>query len=197
VGRFFSPDRGHSKKQLEMVRAFRLMHDRGLRGWVLHLVGGCKPEDRRYLDHVRQAAAGLPVEIHVDASGAELEALFAAASVFWLATGLDEDVDHHPERFEHFGIATVEAMSFGAVPVVVGQAGPREVVTDGVDGFHFHRMSDLVGRTEQLIGDDGLRRHLSEAAVRRSTAFSAEQFGDQVRAIVEAVAARPAEKGRT
>jgi glycosyltransferase involved in cell wall biosynthesis len=194
VGRFFSPERGHSKKQLEMVRAFRTLSERGPRGWVLHLVGGCKPEDRPYLDDVRRAAAGLPVEIHVDASGAELEALFAEASLFWLATGLDESVEHHPERFEHFGIATVEAMSFGVVPIVVGEAGPREVVTDGVDGFHFHTTGELVARSEQLVADDGLRGRLAAAARRRSAAFSSETFGGRVRAIVEQVAARPADR---
>jgi hypothetical protein len=31
---------------------------------------------------------------------------------------LGEDPERHPDRFEHFGITTVEAMSAGAVPVV-------------------------------------------------------------------------------
>ena len=29
------------------------------------------------------------------------------------------DPDRHPDRFEHFGITTVEAMSAGAVPIVI------------------------------------------------------------------------------
>ena len=74
----------------------------------------------------------------------ELRSLFARASVYWHATGLGEDPELHPERMEHFGIATVEAMSAGAVPVAIGVAGQLEVFDDGVEGFHFHDLDELL-----------------------------------------------------
>ena len=122
VGRFFAAEQGHSKKQLEMVHAFRTLVDRGLRGWTLHLVGGCEGVGRPYLERVRAAAAGYPVDIHVDASGDDLAALYAQASIYWHASGMGESPDRHPGRLEHFGMTTVEAMSAGAVPVVIGLA---------------------------------------------------------------------------
>ena len=68
VGRFFAPGLGHAKRQLEMVRFFgQIVRAGGLPGWTLHVVGGCEESQRPYLERVRQAAAGLPVEIHANA----------------------------------------------------------------------------------------------------------------------------------
>ena len=71
IGRFFDPRRGHSKKQLELVQAFRRLHESGRApGWWLHLVGGCSPEDRDYAMAVKREALGLPVHVHLSAPGA-------------------------------------------------------------------------------------------------------------------------------
>ena len=144
VGRFFGAESGHSKKQLQLVEAFRRLLDRGVAGWTLHLVGGCGEADLGYLESVQAAAEGLPVVFHVDAPGDELEDLYARASLFWHATGLGEDPEADPQRLEHFGIATVEAMSAGVVPVVFGVAGQLEIVEDGVSGYHFDDLDELV-----------------------------------------------------
>jgi glycosyltransferase involved in cell wall biosynthesis len=185
VGRFFAPKAGHSKKQLEMVEAFRRLVERGrAEGWSLHLVGGCSEADRPYLDQVLAAAAGLPVEVHVDASGAELADLYARASIFWHAAGLDEDVEDDPNRQEHFGISIVEAMSAGAVPVVVGQAGPAEIVQPGQSGRHFTDLDDLVRQTEELVADPEELARLSAAAAVRAQWFGLEAFAERLEAIV-------------
>jgi glycosyltransferase involved in cell wall biosynthesis len=180
VGRFFGSGSGHSKKQLELVDAFRLLLDRGVEGWTLHLVGGCGEADQDYLESVRLAAEGLPVVFHVDAPGEELEDLYARASVFWHATGLGEDPEEAPQRLEHFGIATVEAMSAGVVPVVIGIAGQLEIVEDGVNGCHFATLDELVATTAALVADDSRRQALSTAATERARNFSLDRFGERL-----------------
>ncbi|MBL8777995.1 MAG: glycosyltransferase [Acidimicrobiales bacterium] len=187
VGRFFAAEAGHSKKQLEMVEAFRRLVDRGLEGWTLHLVGGCSAVDRPYLEQVQAAAEGLPIELHVDAPGDELRALYAKASIYWQATGLGEDPERDPDRLEHFGIATVEAMSAGAVPVVIGLAGQIEIVQPGVSGFHFATLDELVERTEAVVGDDELRARLSEGAEARARDFSVDAFTETFGVVVDRV----------
>ena len=190
VGRFFAAEAGHSKKQLEMVEAFRRLVEGGLDGWSLHLVGGCSEVDRPYLDQVRTAAEGLPVVLHVDAPGGELRDLYARASIYWQATGLGEDPERHPDRLEHFGIATVEAMSAGAVPVVIGLAGQLEIVEHGVHGFHFIDLDGLVRHTDALVADSDLLASLSVAAEERARDFSVDAFTATFEAVVAEVTAR-------
>lgn len=187
VGRFFAAEMGHSKKQLELVRAFRRLNEQGVRGWTLHLVGGCSADGQSYLDQVRREAAGYPVELHVNASGHELEALYGRASIYWHASGLGEDVERHPGRLEHFGITTAEAMSAGAVPVVIGLAGQLETVRHGVDGFHFRSLDGLCAQTRRLIDDEPLRRQMSTSAAARARTFSIEAFERRLRAVIEAL----------
>jgi glycosyltransferase involved in cell wall biosynthesis len=185
VGRFFAPAAGHSKKQLEMVEAFRaLVEGGGADGWTLHLVGGCSDLDRPYLEQVRTAAAGLAVELHVDASGAELAGLYARASVFWHATGLGEHGERHPHRMEHFGISIVEAMSAGAVPVVLGEAGPAEIVEPGVSGLHFRDLTDLTEQTRRLIADPDELARLAQGARQRAEHFGLDAFADRLEQIL-------------
>lgn len=188
VGRFFPRDRGHSKKQLELVRAFRQLVDGGLRDWTLHLAGGCAPAGRAYLDAVRADAEGYPVELHPDLSGTELDALYARASVYWHAAGLGEDEQRHPERLEHFGISTVEAMSAGAVPVVIGRGGLVETVRDGVDGFVFADVDGLVERTRRLVDDPALRAKMAASAGRRAEEFSLPAFDQRLHALLDGLA---------
>lgn len=176
VGRFFPRGRGHSKKQLELVQAFRRLVDGGLRGWTLHLVGGCSDTGRDYLETVRAAAVGYPVELHVNALGSELDDLYARASIYWHAAGLGEDADRHPDRLEHFGISTVEAMSAGAVPVVLRAGGLVETVRDGVDGLHVDDLDAFAARTRELAEDPARLQGLSASAAQRARDFSLEAF---------------------
>jgi glycosyltransferase involved in cell wall biosynthesis len=180
VGRFFLPGTGHNKKQLELVEAFRRLCERGSRGWTFHLAGGCSHEHAAYLEQVRAAAQGLPVVLHPDATGADLRELYGRASIFWHAAGLDEQIERHPDRYEHFGITTVEAMSAGAVPVVIDGAGQVEIVEHGVSGYRFGSLDGLVAYTDQLIADPRLRATLSRAAERRAETFGWDAFATRV-----------------
>jgi glycosyltransferase involved in cell wall biosynthesis len=188
IGRFFGADRGHSKKQLEMVRAFAGAQDRGqLQGWEYHLVGGCSPEDEPYLEEVRRAGAGHAVHVHANAPRALVQELLSTASLFWHATGLDEDPAARPWAMEHFGITTVEAMAAGCVPVVIRLAGQREIVRDGVDGFLFDSLGELVARSVALAEDPQQRSALAQAGVARADAFSEHAFADRCGALVRAL----------
>ncbi len=190
VGRFYDRRFGHSKKQLELVRAFRRVVDRGLRGWELHLVGGWQQHHAGYLARVRAEAKGLPVHFHTDAPREELRQLYGRASIYWHATGLNESERRRPERFEHFGISTVEAMGAGAVPIVFGYGGQAEIVQDDVNGYLFRSLDELVTRTWLVAEDSQLRLRLAKAATQRAAEFSTERFTGRVRALVENASSR-------
>ena len=127
VGRFFAGS--HNKKHLEMLEVFRDMCDQGRipDGWELHLVGNVhrrRMEDLDYIADVHRLAEGYPVHVLKDLDFEELKDEYHRASIFWHATGLDEDESKRPEKHEHFGITTCEAMSAGCVPVGHRQGGP-------------------------------------------------------------------------
>ena len=137
VGRFFRGS--HEKKHGEMIKQFVQMVREGLRGWTLHLAGhqSGRDIDLDYTAELRRRAHGHPIEIHVDMDFERLRRLYADASIYWHAAGFGERVTRNPVRFEHFGIAVVEAMASAAVPIVLDQGGLPELVTHGVDGFHW------------------------------------------------------------
>ena len=181
VGRFFTE--GHSKCQADLVSAFRGLHDGGLEGWRLHLVGGVDgPLGRRYLEHVRGLAAGYPVDIHADVSRADLERRIADAAIVWHASGWRRDARRDPGHFEHFGIGIVEAMSAGAVPVVLGIGGPDEIVRHGVDGLKW--LDGPEEGTLSLAGNPALLRKMSANASERATAFRPAAFDAKIASAV-------------
>jgi glycosyltransferase involved in cell wall biosynthesis len=185
VGRFFPAHLGHSKKQLELVQAFRSLVDEGVADWELHLVGGCSVDGQGYLEEVEAAAAGYPVRFHVNATGTELSALLARASIYWHASGYGVDPDKEPDVLEHFGISTVEAMSAGAVPLVLAAGGLVETVRHGRDGYHFRTLDGLVAMTRRLVDDPALLAHMSESAEARAHDFGIEAFTARLDAIVD------------
>lgn len=176
VGRFFVE--GHTKKQLEMIHAFRRMCDQGLTGWEYHLVGGTNADPRsvRYLQDCRAAARGYPVHVHADAPLSRLVELYAGSALYWNATGYGADVTREPDRFEHFGMTTVEAMASGVVPLSYARAGQPEVIDDGLSGVLFETLDELTAQTFRLIAAPALLRTMSVAAVEASATFGYDRF---------------------
>src|SRR3989338_11504447 len=95
VGRFF-PEL-HNKKQKEMVEIFRTLMPQ-LPKVQLYLVGSVDPGGENYLESVKAAAQGLPVNILTNSSYGELCALYAKAKIYWHATGFSEDLEQFPEK---------------------------------------------------------------------------------------------------
>ena len=106
----------------------------------------------------------------------KLRQLYSHASIYWHATGFGEDEVKNPERMEHFGISTVEAQAAGAVPIVVGYGGQKEIVTDNKNGLLWTTKSQLYEKTLSLIENQKRRDELSQAAVKNSRRFSEGTF---------------------
>ena len=185
VGRFFAPGLGHAKRQKEMVEFFAAASRAGrLPGWKMYVVGGMEDSQRGYVDTVRAAGAGCPVEVITNAPRSRVEELLSNSSVFWSATGYGEDEDKSPWSSEHFGMTTVEAMAGGCVPVVIDRAGQKEIVREGIDGFRWSTPTQLIERTVQVAGDEALRARLAVSSVERAQAFSEDAFADRWHGIV-------------
>ena len=186
VGRFFVG--GHSKNHQMMIETFaRMIRRERLTGWTLRLIGasGSAPADRVYLAGLRSLAGGLPVQIETDVDITRVREAYRRASIYWHAAGFGQNEKRAPEAFEHFGIAPVEAMSAGAVPVVFDGGGVRETVEDGESGYLWRSASQLRKISWRLIRHASLRNRLAAAAVARSKEFSPEKFRKDFTGIVE------------
>lgn len=156
------------------------MTDAGLTGWELHLAGYVQDQD--YLTAVRAAAEGLPVHFHLDIGREEMEQLYAQSSIFWHAVGEGADPEKEPERMEHFGIVTVEAMSAGYVPLVINRGGQPEIVgTDGEAGVLWNSFDACADATRKLISQETLLRAMAMRAQARAAEFAFPRFCERVR----------------
>jgi glycosyltransferase involved in cell wall biosynthesis len=188
VGRFFAE--GHNKKHDVMIRVFRTMIDRGLlpRTWKLVLAGSRHTEKASHLayyDNLLSLARGYPVEFAPDIPFQGLLELYRTSSIYWHAAGFGESEEETPERFEHFGITTCEAMACGLVPVVIDSAGQRGLVAEGRTGYTFHTEEQLIEKTLVAIRDvdSGRAETLRGAAVASVRAYSPAVFRRRVRRI--------------
>jgi glycosyltransferase involved in cell wall biosynthesis len=188
VGRFFSEEVGHCKQQLKLVRAFRKMVDQGLTSWRLSLVGGCDRDHKDYALEVRRAAAGYPIDVFLNADLEKLDQEFSRAKIFWHATGFGTNTLANPDRAEHFGIAPIEAMSAGAIPIVFDFGGPREVIGDHGAGYVFSDETDLIEKTMRvirLVPED--RDVLQHFVVQSAKRFSRSTFQQSLKSILSDV----------
>lgn len=183
VGRFFVAS--HSKKQLDMVKFF-VHHYEVFRNYEYHLVGAIStyPDDIAYLEEIKKIAKTVDnVFVHENCPYKELKDLYKKAKIFWHATGYGVDENVEPEKMEHFGITTVEAMSFGAVPVVINKGGQKETVEEGINGFRWNTEEECVEKTLCLTQNDTLRKKMAEVSVERAKDYSIEAFYERNRQV--------------
>jgi glycosyltransferase involved in cell wall biosynthesis len=197
VGRFIADsneDERHHKGQRVLLDAFKRLTDLHQSGWQLHLVGSVAPDKRShsFVQGLKHEAVGLPVTFHFDAARDFVRQLYRKASVFWLATGYGWTEIDHPAKQEHFGIATCEAMSAGAVPVVYASGGQKEIVTNEVDGFLWKNIDELIDSTIELATDSASRAQMSNAAIQSSRRFGRRIFADSIDKLIERLSVKRA-----
>lgn len=153
VGRFFML--GHGKKQEILIKAFKKLYDLGNRDWELHLCGGISTEESSldFLERLKTEVNSYPVFFHLNVSRSEIERILLNSKIYWHATGFGENKSINPIKFEHFGIAPIEAMSAKCIPILFDGGGLRETVY--ISGFNennlFSSIDDLVKNTIYFI----------------------------------------------
>lgn len=188
VGRFFADsEHSHHKKQDVLIDIFKRLSKLHSQGWELHFAGTVASDKKSaaYIHELQKSAEGYPVKFHFNASFSKLAELYGKSPIYWHATGYGSDPKKYPERQEHFGITTVEAMSAGCVPIVFDSAGQRESVEEGKSGYFWKSQEELIRLTEKIATNTALREKLSSAAINRSKIFQKAAFTKRVREIFE------------
>lgn len=192
VGRFF-PEH-HNKKQLELTEIFKRLvnkHPEKMKGYTLYLAGGVSrsPDHLAYLNKVITAGRGYAVEVIPNIKWEKLIELFERSFIFWHASGMEEDEEAHPEKFEHFGITTVEAMAAGCIPVVINKGGQKEIITDGFNGFLFRSREELENITMGIIEGKVNTERIRKNAIKDCRKFSDIKFEENLISIIKEVTA--------
>ena len=132
--------------------------------WKLHLVGD--GEDRETLQK-QIDELGLNDKVILGRAETDMKTVYANASILALSS-----------RYEGLPMVLLEAQAAG-LPIVSFECkcGPRDVITDGVDGFLVKEgdVEVLAARLMQLIQDEGLRKSMGKEACRNSEKFSEER----------------------
>ncbi len=131
-------------------RNIRSCFSRGVERVVMH-VSNFRPVKRAHLviEAFADIAAALPATLVMIGDGPDRATCEARAATLGLKSrvrflGAQTDVEHLlpnadlfllPSEYESFGLAALEAMACGVVPVVTRAGGLPEVVRDGVDGL--------------------------------------------------------------
>lgn len=82
-----------------------------------------------------------------------------------------------PSRYEGFGLVLTEAMHCG-LPCVSFDCpcGPKDIITDGKDGFLAHTPDEFAQKLSQLMTDEALRKHMAQHARQSSFRYTTDQI---------------------
>ncbi|MBI4534869.1 MAG: glycosyltransferase [Ignavibacteriae bacterium] len=189
VGRFF---RGlyNDKRYDILIDAFKQLYQRlGDAAWEYRLVGSCTTDNpsQKYLAELRERARGYPISFHVNSSFEDLRHHYNDATLFWHAAGYCIDDERNPDRVEHFGMTTVEAMSAKCVPIVMNKGGQKEIVSHDESGYLWNTLDEVVEYSLRVIRNPDLLTRMQLAARNRSTEFNLSRFSRQLLQFIQSL----------
>lgn len=184
VGRFYDPEHTdvHAKRQDVLVEAFIAgcqQHQWDKHGWSLTLVGSVEPgtDHQRFVERLQQQADQYPITFQHDIPYDDLQTLYLESTLFWHAAGFGIDAAAQPQRVEHFGMAPLEAMAAGAIPIVTDAGGLQEIVEPNTTGYRFQTLLELVSQTQRVMDmSESQRQTMREAGRDHANEFSLERF---------------------
>ncbi|MBS4027070.1 MAG: glycosyltransferase family 4 protein [Ignavibacteriales bacterium] len=188
VGRIFAGL--YNQKRYDITtKVFRELAKKELSSWEYHIVGSVANDETTMtmLQQLQRENSGFPVFFHLNEPYAKLKEWYNRASLFWHAAGYEVDEEKFPERTEHFGMSTVEAMSAYAVPLVVNKGGQKEIVEQGMNGFVWNALDELKQQTILLAKDEQTRKRMANNARERFFFYSRNRFSEEAQKLIQKI----------
>lgn len=184
VGRFFPYP--HDKKHDVLIRIFKKNLRKYFSDWQLVIAGGLTEEGgKKIFENLKGESVGFPIKIIANPSSSELVKLYQSSKLYWHAAGFGEDLDQYPEKAEHFGIAPIEAMAVGCVPLVFNGGGLKDIVQEAKGGYLWNSLEELVGKTVGLITNENLLNRQANLAKRKATDYFCDKFYEKLEKIIK------------
>ncbi len=184
VGRFFR--QLHSKRQDILIDNFRQLlskYPQQTKGWKLVFIGAV--EDKKYLSEIKRKKRNLPVEFYHELDREELLKWYGKASIYWHAAGYEVDQTKHPEKLEHFGVSTAEAMAAGCVPIVYGAGGQVEVVGDKLKNLLWSSQEECLEKTQQVLTEKKMIANYQQLSRKQVNSFNKNNFEKKLFSMVD------------
>ncbi|MEM8520123.1 glycosyltransferase family 4 protein [Flavobacterium sp. PL12] len=176
IGRFNNGRR--SKRQDVVISVFKDLIQLGYEGVRLHLVGYV--QDENYVNNLKDSVFGFPVLFHENCLAKDRITLLNNSAVFISACGFENNEKLEPMLVEHFGISVIEAMSYGAIPLVIGKGGHLETVDNRINGYHWSTKEELKEILILLFENRQLRETMSKEAYSKSMEYSSKKLEEKV-----------------
>ncbi len=173
-----------AKRQDVLINSFKKFFDSGNHGWKLILAGGAEVGAEEYLEELKEMSRNYPIKIIKSPKFDEIKRLYATSMFFWSAAGYGVDEQKEPEKLEHFGITTVEAMAAGCVPLVYDAGGQKEIIKDGENGLLWKSEESLFVKMNKLIDDPKLVKKIVSMARKDTLKYSYEKFENGLLALL-------------
>ena len=166
IGRFVP-----HKRFVELVNMFREVK-REVPDAELYIIGTRDDRHPRYVEEVKAAADSVK-DVYV------LDRFMRDEEMVEILRGARAYV--HLRLGEHFGMAPVEAMSQGVVPVIHGESGLAEVTTHMVDSIHAWSDEEFLKAMKALLTmPEADRVRMGRRAVEASKRFNPDTFARDV-----------------
>ncbi len=162
-----------SKRQDILIEAFRKF-SRQIKDYKLILTGGLAGDDSIISD-LKKQSSGLNVLIIPNPSFTKLKELYSKSKFFWHAAGFGIDEEKEPEKVEHFGMTTVEAMASGCIPIVINKGGQKEILSK-IPQLLSETDDQLVSKTLNIAKNSSIQANLTGKLVVFSKKYSLEAF---------------------
>jgi glycosyltransferase involved in cell wall biosynthesis len=186
MGRFF---RGAQSKGHDLaIEIFKKVISSTNKPLHLYLMGyiHANAESLAYVEELKANISSLPITILTNLKVDEVPLIMSKMKIFWHLTGaryLGSSGFVDPGQFEHFGIAIVEAMSVGCIPICTKIGGPSEIVSHRVDGYLAESIYDYSSYTLEILNSPSLD-HMVAAAQHKISSFTRSLFIEKIQDIV-------------
>jgi len=177
VGRFSQLTQ--AKNQHILVEVFKRI-SKSHSDWRLILAGGTEVGVDDYVSKLRRSSKACPIEIIENLSFDKISKLYGISKIFWSAAGFSINEKTEPAKVEHFGIAVVEAMSAGCVPIVYSAGGHKEIIDEAENGFLWKKKRELIKKTKKLLDNQSVLRKISSSAKKDALVYEYERFEAEV-----------------
>jgi glycosyltransferase involved in cell wall biosynthesis len=197
MGRFFTgrQNKGHDIA-LEMFRKVTKSTNLPLH---LHLIGFVHPDkmSRQYVNDLRFNATkyNINVSLYENAQSNTIGTLLRETTILWHLTGVSYlgNPTEDPASFEHFGIAIVEALFSGLIPIVTNLGGTTDIITHDYNGFLAEVASDYIKYTLHILSlTEGEVEAMRKRAMKSACQFGLDFFEKNLESlIIEGILRKP------